>query len=113
MRHLLLIWWMIGVLAVSLVLVEIGSNLLEEASALEAPSVWGLTLHGQGEWLFDVSMALLVFALLDVVLFPKINIVEVIFGTGEWSKTGEDTIRAAVILSYFGILAAVILSIGT
>ena len=58
-------------------------------------------------------MALLVFALLDVVLFPKINIVEVILGNGEWSKTGEDTIRAAVILSYFGILAAVILSIGT
>ena len=113
MRHAALIWWMLGVLVASLGLIEFGSRLLEEAASLESPSVWGLTLHGQGEWLMDISLALLVFALLDLILFPRINISDVIWGEGEWKKTGEDMIRAAVILAYFGSLAAVILSIGS
>lgn len=121
MKHTALIWWMLAVLVLSLGLVEYGDTLiqaganhqvLDEDTGEMVPqpyaSLWGQTLHARAEWLMAASLVLLFFGLVDLILFPRLRLVDVIFGEGEWGKSGEDYVRAAIIV-WHGIVAAALL----
>ena len=122
MKHIALIWWMLVVLVVALGLVDYGDHLIQqganhtveiEGEQVPQPytSLWGQTLHARAEWLKSVSIVILFFGILDLVLFPRIRFLDVVFGEGEWGREGDDYVRAAVIVWHGIVLAALLLTV--
>ncbi len=110
MKHFARVWLLMVLALLGAGLIGISAQWMSEVTPLGlSASDYGLVAHALGGKLLTLSVAVLFFGVLDRVFLPFLKIEEVFFGQGRWTKTGEDTLRAAVILGWFMVFAAVIL----
>lgn len=70
----------------------------------------GHVFHAVGGKLLTLAAAVGAWCLIDKVWLKELRIVDVIFGRGQWSKTGDDIVRAATIRAWFLAFAAWVLA---
>ena len=110
MKHFARSWLLMALALLGAALIGVSAHWLSEMTPL-GPSIsdYGLVAHALGGKLLTLSIAVLFFGILDRVFLPFLKIEDVFFGHEPWETTGDDTIRAAVILGWFLVFAAIIL----
>ena len=109
MRNFARVWLLLVLALVSIGLLVVSSAWLSQLTPLGAALTdQGFVVHALSGKALTLTAAVLFFGLLETVFLPFLNIREVMFGAGPWAATGEDGVRAAVILGWFLVFAAVI-----
>ncbi len=112
MRHFGRPWGLALLALAGVAMIAAASALLSTTTPL-GPGLTetGVVLQALGGKLVTLTLAVLFFAALDRVFLPFLKIEDVMFGRGPWATAGEDRVRAAVILGWFLVFAAVILGV--
>ena len=110
MRNFARAWILLVVALVSMGVLALTTEWLSTVTPLgDAPTDAGLMVQALVGKLLTLIVAVLFFGLLDRIFLPWLHISDVIFGTGQWEKTGEDGVRSAVVVGWFLVFAAVIM----
>ena len=93
------------------------TDLLDRLDTFQVQSVLGQETTEVGHLLRTAKLnwvngagGVLFFMLVQWGLFPFFSLRDVVFGVGRYHKKGEDPIRAALILGWFIVLAAVLVA---
>jgi len=85
-------------------------NIEAHLEAEEQPGGLYLALSDEVQRAFHILMGVGFLVAVRTILLPKVSISDAIFARGHWQETGEQPVRAALILGWFIALAAFVVT---